>query len=42
MRCLKLISCEAKRTSIAVAMLAAVGQLLFIGSLFGGIHGMIA
>ena len=39
MRKLKLLSAEAKRTSIAVALLAAVGQLLFVGSLFGGFHG---
>ena len=42
MRCLKLLSTEAKRTSIAVAMLAAVGQVLLVGSLFGGFHGTIA
>ncbi len=39
MRCLKLLSAEAKRSAIAVALLAAVGQLLFVGSLFGGLHG---
>ena len=39
MRCLNLLSVEAKRAAIAVAMLAAVGQLLFVGSLFGGFHG---
>jgi hypothetical protein len=38
MRCFNLISTEAKRTSVAVALLAAVGQLLFVTSLFGGIH----
>ena len=42
MRCLKLLSAEAKRTSIAVAMLASIGQILFVGSLFGGFHGAIA
>lgn len=41
MRCLKLISVEAKRTSIAVALLVAIGQALFVGSLFGGFHGAI-
>lgn len=39
MRKLKLLSTEAKRTSVAVALLTAVGQLLFVGSLFGGFHG---
>jgi len=34
-----LLSAEAKRTSIAVALLGAVGQVLFVGSLFGGFHG---
>lgn len=42
MRCLKLVSTEAKHTSIAVAMLAAVGQLRFVASSFGGFHGTIA
>ncbi len=40
MRKLKLLSAEAKRTSIAVALLTAVGQVLFVSSLFGGIHGI--
>ena len=39
MRCIKLISVEAKRSAIAVALLVAVGQLLFVGSLFGGFDG---
>jgi hypothetical protein len=42
MRNLNLLSCEAKRTSVAVALLSAVTQLLFVGSLFGGFHGTIA
>jgi hypothetical protein len=39
---LKLLSDEAKRTSVAVAILSAVTQLLFVGSLFGGFHGAVA
>jgi uncharacterized membrane protein YgdD (TMEM256/DUF423 family) len=39
MRSLKLLSTQAKRSSIAVALLVAVGQVLFVGSLFGGFHG---
>ena len=38
---IKLLSTEAKRTSIAIALLAVVGQVLFIGNLFGGLHGAI-
>lgn len=41
MRCLNLLSAEAKRTSIAVALLAVVAQLLFVGGLFGGFHGTV-
>lgn len=39
MSCLKLVSAEAKRSAIAVAVLVAIGQVLFVGSLFGGFHG---
>jgi len=42
MRCLNLLSAEAKRTSVAVALLSAVCQVIFVGSLFGGFHGTIA
>jgi len=42
MRCLNLLSAEAKRSSIAVALLSAVVQVLFVGSLMGGFHGAIA
>jgi hypothetical protein len=41
MRKFKLLSAEAKRTSIAVALLTAVSQVLFVGSLFGGFHGAL-
>jgi hypothetical protein len=41
MRCLKLLSSEAKRSSIAVAILSTVVQLLFVGSLMGGFHGAL-
>ena len=39
MRCINLISAEAKRSAIAVALLVAVGQVLLVGSLFGGFSG---
>ena len=42
MRCLNLLSAEAKRSSIAVAILSAVVQVLFVGSLMGGFNGAIA
>jgi hypothetical protein len=41
MRNLKLLSDDAKRTSVAVAILSAVTQVLFVGTLFGGFHGAI-
>ena len=39
MSCLKLLSAETKRSAIAVAILTAVGQVLFIYGLFGGYSG---
>jgi hypothetical protein len=42
MNCSKLLSAEAKRSAIAVAVLTAVGQLLFIYGLFGGYSGLVA
>ena len=42
MRCVKLLSAEAKRSAVAVALLSAVGQVLLVGSLMGGFHGTIA
>ena len=42
MRHLKLVSAEAKRMSIAVALLFSVGQILFVANLFGGFHGTVA
>lgn len=38
----KPLSTDAKRTSVAVALLAVVGQVLFVSSLFGGFHVAIA
>ena len=37
-----LLSTDAKRMSVAVAILSAVTQVLFVSSLFGGFHGTIA
>ena len=42
MSCVRLLSDDAKRTSIGGALLAVVTQLLFLGSLFGGFHAIIA